>query len=192
MPASTATRVAKGASATTPSVITMISADRMKSVRTAPLIFAFSAATTSTAGSDVAAHQLGVARGVLRPTVQEPVRELLEALVAEIGAAEHEQRRHRPGQEGADGQRRRHQDGLVDERALGDRPHDRQLAAGSQAGHLLGVEGEVVAEHARGLPRGDLREHGHVVEQRGDVVEEQEQARGHGGYGSGMPAAVAA
>ena len=52
MATSTATRVAKGAVATMPSVITMISADRMKSVRTAPRILAFSADTRSTVGSD--------------------------------------------------------------------------------------------------------------------------------------------
>jgi DNA invertase Pin-like site-specific DNA recombinase len=96
-------------------------------------------------------------RGVLRPAVEEPVRELLEALVAEIGAAQHEERRHGPRRERADGQRRRHQNGLVEEGALEDRPHDRQLAVGPEPGHLLGVEREVVAEHARGLPRRGLR-----------------------------------
>ena len=42
-----------------------------------------------------------------------------------------------------------YQDGLVDQGALGNRPHDGQLALGSQAGHLLGVERQVVAQHAR-------------------------------------------
>ena len=54
MPASTATWVAKGESATVPSVMTMISADRTKSVRTAPRIFSFSKATMSTAGLESA------------------------------------------------------------------------------------------------------------------------------------------
>ncbi len=50
MPASTATRVLKGLPATVPSAMTMISAERMKSVRTAPRIFWRSSATTSTCG----------------------------------------------------------------------------------------------------------------------------------------------
>ena len=119
------------------------------------------------------------------------MRELLEAHVAEICAADHEQWHHGPRREGADGQRRRHKDGLVQQRTLGDGPHDRQLAIGPQAGHLLGVEREIVAQHARGLLRGDLGEHRHVVEQRGDVVEQGEQARCHRGYCSRRPAAFA-
>ncbi len=55
IPASTVTRVTNGAVATIPSVITMISADSTKSVRMAPLIFCFSSATRSTAGSASAA-----------------------------------------------------------------------------------------------------------------------------------------
>src|SRR5574340_111539 len=51
IPASTATCLPNVASATVPRVMTMISADRMKSVRTAPLILSRSSATRSTAGS---------------------------------------------------------------------------------------------------------------------------------------------
>ena len=47
---STTTCFANTAVATVPSEITMISADRMKSVRTAPLILSRSKATRSTAG----------------------------------------------------------------------------------------------------------------------------------------------
>ncbi|MCY1344920.1 hypothetical protein D9M69_309690 [compost metagenome] len=50
IPTSTATCLPKAASATVPRVITMISAERMKSVRIAPLILSFSMATRSTAG----------------------------------------------------------------------------------------------------------------------------------------------
>jgi hypothetical protein len=39
----------------------------------------------------------------------------------------------------------------------------------------LGVEREVVAEHAGGLLRGDFGHRGDVVEDRGDVVDEGEQ-----------------
>jgi hypothetical protein len=132
-----------------------------------------------------------VVRVVLRRAVEELVRELLETLVAEICAADHEQGHHGPRREGADGERRRHKDGLVRQRTLGDGPHNRQLAIGPQASHLLCVEREVVAQHARGLLCGDLGEHRHVVEQRGDVVEQGEQARCHGGYCTRRSAAFA-
>ncbi|EWS62405.1 hypothetical protein Y695_04367 [Hydrogenophaga sp. T4] len=51
MPTSTDTRCPKLAAVTVPSVMTMISAERMKSVRIAPLIFSFSNATRSTFSS---------------------------------------------------------------------------------------------------------------------------------------------
>ena len=55
MPTSTASCVQKSACATAPSVMAMISADRMKSVRTAPLILSFSIAARSAFGSSSAA-----------------------------------------------------------------------------------------------------------------------------------------
>ena len=125
-------------------------------------------------------HQLGFVRLVLRLAVKQLVRNLLESLVAEKGAAYHEQRSHRPRRQSADNEGRRHQDGLVDGGSLGHRPHDRQLAVGTDAGYLLGVERQVVAQHACGLPRGDLGEQRHVVESRGDIVEQGEQAGWHG------------
>jgi len=76
--------------------------------------------------------------------------------------------------DGADRERGRHQDGLVDERAFRDGPDDRQLAFGTHARHLLRVEREVVAEHPRGLLGGDLGEDGDVVEDARDVVEQGE------------------
>ncbi len=51
---STVSWVMKGLLCTVPSVMAMISAESMKSVRMAPLILAFSTATRSTAGSDSA------------------------------------------------------------------------------------------------------------------------------------------
>ena len=56
MPTSTATRTPNAAEATVPSVMTMISAERMKSVRTAPLILSFSTVRRSTAGSTMASR----------------------------------------------------------------------------------------------------------------------------------------
>jgi len=123
--------------------------------------------------------------------VQEAVRELLEALVAEIGAADHQHRRHQPGHERADGQRGRHQDQLVARRALRDRPHHRQLALGAHARDLLRVQREIVAEDPGGLFRGELGHHRHIVEHRRDVVEQREQA-GPCHVGSPFPAVAAA
>ena len=45
----------------------------------------------------------------------------------------------------------------------------------------MGVEGEIVADHPGGLGGRHLRHHADVVEDAGDVVEEKEEARGHGG-----------
>ena len=46
--------------------------------------------------------------------------------------------------------------------------------------HLLRIERQVVAQHAGRLLGGDLGENGDVVENRGDVVEQQQEAGGHG------------
>ena len=96
MAASTATCCPNGAPATVPREMTMISADRMKSVRTAPLILSFSSATMSTDSSRHRVQQLVVVLLVLVRAVQEFVRQLFEALVAQEGAAQHQQRRDRP------------------------------------------------------------------------------------------------
>ena len=53
---------------------------------------------------------------------------------------------------------------------------------GADAGDLLGVERQVVAQHAGGLLRGDLGQKRHVVEDRGDIVEQGEQAGRHPDY----------
>ena len=150
--------------------------------------------------------QRGLQFGIVRVglfLVQELVGDFLEALIAQEGAADHQQRRDGPGREGADGQRRRHQDGLVEHRALGHGPHHRNLAVGRHAGDLLRVQRQVVAQHAGGFLRRYLGEHGHVVghgrafarghlghdghvvEHGGDVVEQQKQAGGHGEFPSG-------
>ncbi len=99
----------------TPSEITMISADRMKSVRIAPLILSFSNApcppsrrpTALTSSAWCCSSSSGLCRKL--------VRQLLDALEAQVGAADHQQRRDRPRRERADRQRRRHQDRLVDQ-----------------------------------------------------------------------------
>jgi len=118
--------------------------------------------------------------------VQELVRDLLEPLVAEVEAADHQERRDGPRRDRTDEEGRRDEDRLVEEGALEDPPHDRELALGADPRHLLGVQREVVAEDARRLLRGDLREDRDVVEDGRDVVEEGEEAGGgHGAVGGG-------
>ena len=175
MPTSTATRTPNAAVPTVPSVITMISADRMKSVRMAPLILSRSTARGSTVGIDQDGAQFLAVRVVLR-AVHERVRDLLEALVAEEQAAGHQQRRDRPGRDRADRERRRHQDRLVDQRTLCHRPHHRQLAVRLDAGDLLRVQRQVVAQHAGRLLRCGLGQDGDVVQHAGDVVEQGKEA----------------
>jgi hypothetical protein len=107
------------------------------------------------------------------------VGQLVEALVAEERAADHEQRQHQPRQEPADEEGRRDDDRLVERRALGHRPHHRQLAIGADPRDLLGVEREIVAQDPGGLLGRDLGQGRDVVEDRRDVVEERQQAGGH-------------
>ena len=108
------------------------------------------------------------------------MRQLLDTLVAQIRPAEHQQQRHRPGQQGTDQKRRGNQDHLVEQRPAGHRPDHRQLAVGLHPGDLLGVERQVVAQHAGGLLRRHLGHQRDVVEERGDVIDQCEQtATGH-------------
>jgi hypothetical protein len=104
------------------------------------------------------------------------VRNLLDAFVTEKDTADHQERKDQRGGEGADEKRGRDEDELVHERALGDRPDDDEFAVGLEAGDLLGVEGEVVADDAAGLLDRDLAEDGDIVEKGRDVVEEGEEA----------------
>ncbi len=131
------------------------------------------------------ARLLRVMRGVLVLRMQELVRQLLHAFEAQVGAADHHQIRDRHRQPHADRQRHRHQDRLVQQRALGHRPHHRQFAVGLDPGDLLGVERQVIAQHTGGLLRGDLGHHRHVVEHGGDIVEQGEQAGS--GHCAGRP-----
>ncbi|MOA41091.1 hypothetical protein D3C78_1630240 [compost metagenome] len=97
--------------------------------------------------------------------------QLLHAFEAQEGAAQHQQRRHRPRQKGADQERRRHQDQLIDERTPGHRPHDGQFPVDRHAGHLLRVQRQVVAQHPGGFLGRHFGHDGDVVQNRGDVVE---------------------
>jgi hypothetical protein len=64
--------------------------------------------------------------GLVLVPVQEAMSDLFEALVGEISAADHQQRRDRPRHDRADRERGRHED-RVDRRAFAT-AHDRQLA----------------------------------------------------------------
>ena len=120
--------------------------------------------------------QLGAVGLVLVGAVQVAVGDLLEAFETQVGPPDHQQRQDQPRRERADEQGDRHQDHLVEQGALGHRPHHRQLAVGGHAGDLLGIEGQVVTEHTGRLLRGHLGQDGHVIEYGGDVVEQGKQA----------------
>ena len=99
------------------------------------------------------------------------VQQLLGALEAQEQSAQGQQRRHQPGDEGADGQRQRYQDGLVQQRALEHGPDHGQFTVHAHTRDLLGVQGQVVAQDARGLGTGGFRECCNIIQQAGDVVD---------------------
>ena len=124
-------------------------------------------------------HQFLVVVLVLRRAVQELVGQLLETLEAQVGTADHQQRDDGPGGQCADGERRRHQDRLVEQGTQGDGPDHRQFAVGIDAGHLLGVERQVVAQHAGRLLGRHLAHDGHVIEDGRDIVDQCQQTACH-------------
>lgn len=54
-------------------------------------------------------------------------------------------------------------------------PDHGQFALGCHTGHLLGVQGQVIAQHPGCLLGSDLGQHGNVVEDAGDIVNQSEQ-----------------
>ena len=112
---------------------------------------------------------IGGVIGVL--AMQCGVQQLLGPLETQEQSAQGQQRRHQPGDEGADGQRQRYQDGLVQQRALEHGPDHRQFTVHTHARDLLGVQGQVVAQDACGLGTGGFRECCNIVQQAGDVVD---------------------
>ena len=114
--------------------------------------------------------------------------DLLGALVAEIGAAEHQQRRDRRGQEVAERQGGGQQDQeLVAQRSHRDLADDRQFALGGEADHIARRDGGIVDDDAGGLrPRlgglaGDIVKRGcRDLGDRRDVVEQGDQSDAHG------------
>lgn len=112
---------------------------------------------------------------VFRFRMQEPMRDFLKSLVAQERAAQHQQRGDYPGHECAQRQGNRHHDQFVDRRPLEHGPHDRQFASGPDTAHLLGVQSQIVSEHTRGFLGCRLGQHGDVVKQRCDVIEQGKQ-----------------
>ena len=112
---------------------------------------------------------IGSVLGVL--AMQCGVKKLFGTLEAQEQSAQGQQRRHQPGDEGADGQRKRYQDGLVQQRALEHGPDHGQFTVHAHARDLLGVQGQVVAQDACGLGTGGFRERCNIIQQAGDVVD---------------------
>jgi hypothetical protein len=114
------------------------------------------------------------------PASPEPLREvagqLLGPLVAEIGSTNHEYGGDEPRARGAHGEREGYDDELVDKRPFRDRPDHGELPRGGQPGELLRSESQVVPHHPHGLLGRHLGEKCHVVQDRGDVVEERQKS----------------
>lgn len=77
------------------------------------------------------------------------VQYLLHPFETEKRAAQHQQWRNRPGDEGADQQSQWHEDHFVNERPFRHSPDHGQLAIRPHAGNLLGIERQIVAQHPR-------------------------------------------
>ena len=91
-------------------------------------------------------------RSVMR---HENVDDLLGTLETQIGAADHQKRRDRPGRESGQQQRRRQQDDqFIAQRAPGDLPDDRQFARRRKAVEVFRRDCRVVDESARRLGAG--------------------------------------
>ena len=126
---------------------------------------------------------------VRRRAVQKRMGDFFKTFVAQEQAAQDQQRRYHPGSHQRQGQGRRHQDELVAEGALGHGPHHRQFTLGAHAGDFFSIDRQVVAQHPCGFPGGHLGHGGHVVEDRGNIVQQYQQAAtGHGIYLLSFPA----
>ena len=117
----------------------------------------------------------------------DPAPDLLRTLVAEVAAADHQDRGEQPRQELAEQQRRgEDEQQLVADRADRDPPDHRQLAVRGDTVDVLRRHRGVVDDDARGLRGRPARGSADVVDggrrqprERGDVVEQREQASSH-------------
>ena len=108
-------------------------------------------------------------------TVQEGVQQFLHAFKAEICAAQHQQRDNQRGSQPRQQKCGRNQNQLVYQRTFGHPPDDGQFPVGRYAGYLVGVQGQIVADHADGFFRCHFGHQGDVVEYGCDVVEQGKQ-----------------
>jgi hypothetical protein len=132
---------------------------------------------------------LGGVQGVIAAMVaRKSMRDFLGAFEAEIGAADHQDRSDRPGQEGGEEKRRGQQEEqLVLEAAAGDAPDDRQLALRFEPGDIAGGDGRIVDDDARCLAARLAGGGTDIVEaggrqfgEAGDVVEQGYKSGWHG------------
>ena len=148
----------------------MISPERMKSVRIAPLIVFASASgpcITEGTSTDVVV------------VVGEPVVDLLGPLETEVGTADHQDDLDEQRGDGAEDQRRREDEQeLVAQRTERDLLDDRQLTLGGEVLDVGGRDGRVVDDDPGGLDarspgRGaDVVDRcGRQLRQRGDVIQ---------------------
>ena len=170
-------RDTKPSSMTSLSEITMISPDRMKSVRMAPaIVFSSWSTPIATAGSSPCSL-----------VVREAVMDLLGTLEAEVGAAEHQDDLDEHRHELAEHQRcRQDEQDLVLERSLRDPLDDRQLPLGGQAMHVRGRDGGVVDDDTRRLHAGPTGGGADVVDrrrsqlrQRRHIVQQADETTSH-------------
>ena len=112
--------------------------------------------------------------------VQEFVQQFFHAFKTQINTADHQQGRNQRWQESGKQQCKRHQNQLIDQRAFCHRPNNRQFALGGYAGYLIGVERQIVTDHAGGFFCGDFGHHRYVVQNGGNVVQKRkERGEGH-------------
>jgi hypothetical protein len=115
--------------------------------------------------------------------------DLLGALVAEEEAAEHQERGDGPGRDEAENEGRGQQvEQLVLQRADRDPPDDRQFPVGREAHHVSGRHRRIVDHDAGRLGAGFRRLRADIVQggrsdlgEAGDVVQQCDEARAHGG-----------
>ena len=124
---------------------------------------------------------------LVRMMRQDGFEQFFHALVAEVGSAEHQQRRDRGGQEVAERKCYGKQDQeLVAQRSRRDLAHDRQFALGREPDHVTRRDRGIVDHHAGRLyPRlGGLADHivkrgrCHFCDRR-DIVEKGDQSDAH-------------
>ena len=164
-------RWTRDSSSTSFSAITMISADRMKSVRMAP-----ETVLASTSGPSITAGSSSSCSAVV---VTEPVVDLLGALETEVRTADHQDDLDEHRRDGAEDQcGGEDEQDLVAQRAGGDLADDRQFAIGGEPAYVGGCDRGVVDDDAGGLDTRPPRGGAHVVDrrgrqlgERGDVIE---------------------